>query len=102
MRQIVKIASVLSVALWITGCDQKPEGSGAAAGPQSVPVNVIKVTTQPQEITLELPGRSRAYLEAEVRPQVSGIVLARSFNEGERSRKASLFIKLMRRSMKLR
>ncbi|ACA84432.1 efflux RND transporter periplasmic adaptor subunit [Shewanella woodyi] len=82
MRQIVKIASVISVALWITGCDQKPEGSGTAAGPQSVPVNVIKVATQPQEITLELPGRSRAYLEAEVRPQVSGIVLARSFNEG--------------------
>lgn len=28
MRQIVKIASVLSVALWITGCGQKSDQVG--------------------------------------------------------------------------
>ncbi|MCG9728968.1 efflux RND transporter periplasmic adaptor subunit [Shewanella sp. Isolate13] len=80
MRQIVKIASVLSVALWISGCEQKPEQGPQQRGPMEV--GVITVAAKPQSIMVELPGRSKAYLEAEVRPQVSGIVLARSFNEG--------------------
>lgn len=33
-------------------------------------------------LTVELPGRSRAFKEAEVRPQVSGIVSERNFVEG--------------------
>ncbi|ABV34765.1 efflux transporter, RND family, MFP subunit [Shewanella sediminis HAW-EB3] len=80
MRQIVKIASVLSVALWITACGQKPEQGPQERGPMEV--GVIKVEAQPQSILVELPGRSKAYLEAEVRPQVSGIIMTRGFVEG--------------------
>ena len=42
------------------------------------------VTIQPQQvvITTELPGRTSAYLVAEVRPQVSGIIQKRLFTEG--------------------
>ncbi|RTR38215.1 efflux RND transporter periplasmic adaptor subunit [Shewanella canadensis] len=80
MRQIVKIASVLSVALWITACGQKPEQGPQERGPMEV--GVVTVETQPQSILVELPGRSKAYLEAEVRPQVSGIIMTRGFVEG--------------------
>lgn len=79
MRQIVKIIFAISVALWIVGCDKKTQ---EARSPNAVTVSVINVVTQPQEILVELPGRSKAYLEAEIRPQVSGIITERSFVEG--------------------
>ncbi|PKH58173.1 efflux transporter periplasmic adaptor subunit [Shewanella sp. Choline-02u-19] len=82
MRQIVKIASVLSVALWITGCGQKSDQMGPQErGPMEV--GVITIAAQSQSILVELPGRSKAYLEAEVRPQVSGIIMNRGFVEGK-------------------
>lgn len=82
MRQIVKIASVLSVALWITACGQGgSEGQGQGA-PGKTEVGIIEVAAQAQAINVELPGRSKAFLEAEVRPQASGIITERSFIEG--------------------
>ncbi|QYJ82495.1 efflux RND transporter periplasmic adaptor subunit [Shewanella rhizosphaerae] len=82
MRQIVKIASLVSVALWITGCGQDENQGHSAAAPRSMEVGVVQVVEQPQAIQVELPGRSKAYLEAEVRPQVSGIITERGFVEG--------------------
>jgi membrane fusion protein (multidrug efflux system) len=45
---------------------------------------VAVVTIQPQrvELTTELPGRTAAFRVAEVRPQVSGIIQKRLFQEG--------------------
>lgn len=82
MRQIVKIASVISVALWITACGQKANENQGAGSPRSVEVSIMEVVSGPQSIFVELPGRSKAYLEAEVRPQVSGIITERGFVEG--------------------
>jgi membrane fusion protein (multidrug efflux system) len=44
----------------------------------------VLVTIQPQKITLtsQLPGRTSAYRIAEIRPQVSGLILKRLFTEG--------------------
>lgn len=83
MRQKLKLVTPVLMALGLAACN--PGGASEQAGgpgQQSVPVDVIEVSTKVQPITLELPGRSRAYLEAEVRPQVSGIITARSFTEG--------------------
>ena len=81
MNNKLRIASAIAAALWISGCDMS---SHAASQDQAkaVPVSIIELKSQSQAITMELPGRSRAYMEAEVRPQVNGIVLARSFTEG--------------------
>ncbi|MGC9370196.1 MAG: efflux RND transporter periplasmic adaptor subunit [Paracoccaceae bacterium] len=61
----------------------------ALAGPadaqnQRPPAAVTVSTMQPQAITLTstLPGRVRAAAEAEVRPQVNGIITERLFREG--------------------
>ena len=40
------------------------------------------VNSAPLSVTTELPGRTSAYRVAEVRPQVSGIILHRNFVEG--------------------
>ena len=80
MRQIVKIASVLSAVLWVAGCEQKVEHTPQQQGPTEV--SVVDIATQAQSIMVELPGRSKAYMEAEVRPQVNGIIMTRGFVEG--------------------
>jgi membrane fusion protein, multidrug efflux system len=45
-------------------------------------VSVVTVQAQAVRITTELPGRVTAYRTADVRPQVSGIILKRLFVEG--------------------
>ena len=66
-------------SLGLAACNKEPEG---AQGSGPVPVTVV--TLKPETVTLrrELPGRSSAFLIAEVRPQVDGIVLKRLFTEG--------------------
>lgn len=56
----------------------------AAPGKAQQPTAVTVVTLEPQTVTLTstLPGRVAASAEAEVRPQVNGIVIERLFREG--------------------
>ncbi len=60
----------------LTGCQHR---QGQAPVPE---VAVEEIKTQPVTLTTELPGRSSAYLMAEVRPQVNGIIQQRAFIEG--------------------
>ena len=58
-------------------------GGGEQGGePPKPAVTVATLQTRPVTITRELPGRTNAWLVAEVRPQVSGIVARRLFTEG--------------------
>jgi membrane fusion protein (multidrug efflux system) len=68
----------LVLGLITSGC-----GSQQAAPPPDIP-EVAIVTVQPERVVLttELPGRTSAYLVAEIRPQVNGIVQERLFKEG--------------------
>ena len=55
----------------------------ATDAPQAIPqVGVVTVDTQHFVMTTELPGRTKAYRMAEVRPQVNGIIQKRLFDEG--------------------
>ena len=60
------------------------QNSTGKAPPQAGPPEVAVVEVKPQRvaITTELPGRTSAYLVAEVRPQVGGIIQKRFFTEG--------------------
>lgn len=53
-----------------------------AGAPQAVPVTTL--TLQPQRISVSqtLPGRISAFKQAEIRPQLSGIITKRLFEEG--------------------
>ncbi len=75
------VVLMLSGSLALTGCDEKPAQQGGAAG-QAPEVGVVTLKTEPLQITTELPGRTSAFRVAEVRPQVSGIILKRNFTEG--------------------
>jgi membrane fusion protein (multidrug efflux system) len=58
--------------------------SGTTAAPSNPPpeVGVVTLHSQPVTITTDLPGRMTAYRIAEVRPQVSGVIIKRLFTEG--------------------
>ncbi|HBT2455766.1 TPA: multidrug efflux RND transporter periplasmic adaptor subunit AcrA [Klebsiella aerogenes] len=73
------VVLMLSGCLALTGCDDKPAQQGAQQMPE---VGIVTLKSAPLQITTELPGRTNAYRVAEVRPQVSGIILKRNFTEG--------------------
>ena len=73
------VVLMLSGSLALTGCDEKSAQQGAQQMPA---VGVVTLKSEPLQITTELPGRTNAYRIAEVRPQVSGIILKRNFVEG--------------------
>jgi membrane fusion protein (multidrug efflux system) len=73
-----QLAPVSALALF--GCGHKPAPTSASPPPPKV--SVVTVTAQSVPVTTELPGRVAALRMAEVRPQVSGIVLRRLFVEG--------------------
>lgn len=77
------VAFALAV-LFLSGCSGGKEqgAAGAAAPPQAPAVTVITLRSEAVPMVAELPGRTSPYLIAELRPQVTGIVTERSFNEG--------------------
>ena len=84
MHQLLKrnsafISAALVAALSLAGCS-KPKSAPPPAGPPEVGIIVIK--PEKVSLTTELSGRTVPQLIAEVRPQVSGIILKRLFTEG--------------------
>ena len=72
----------LAVACLMSGGCGKQTNAGASPGANLPEVSVVTVQPQKVTITSELPGRTSAYLVAEVRPQVNGIIQKRLFTEG--------------------
>ncbi|MCX5874629.1 MAG: efflux RND transporter periplasmic adaptor subunit [Deltaproteobacteria bacterium] len=72
------VLMTLLSGLLLVGCDRRQQS------PAPPVAEVVAVTVQPQRLVLttELPGRTSAYLIAEIRPQVNGIVQKRLFTEG--------------------
>ena len=67
----------------LAGCGDKggaPQGQEGGMPPAAV--NVVTLQSSPLMLTTELTGRSAPLRVAEVRPQVSGIILKRLFTEG--------------------
>ena len=72
-------ACSILILLALAGCGGPKQAPPAAQPPE---VSVITVRRQPVAVTTELPGRTSAYLVAQVRARVDGIVQRREFKEG--------------------
>ncbi|CAM8677220.1 efflux RND transporter periplasmic adaptor subunit [Kluyvera sp. M-M157-B] len=77
--RITLLSSLIISATLLSGCDNSGDQQAHAPTPQVI---VHIVNNAPLSITTELPGRTSAFRVAEVRPQVSGIILKRNFVEG--------------------
>jgi membrane fusion protein (multidrug efflux system) len=73
-----RLISVATAAVILAACGQKP----SAPPPQTPEVGVITIQPTIVPVVSELPGRTSAFLVAQVRARVDGIVLRREFTEG--------------------
>ncbi|WP_424459085.1 efflux RND transporter periplasmic adaptor subunit [Ottowia sp.] len=73
-------AALALASAMLAGCGKNAPAPQAQARVPEVGVVVLK--KQSQQLDTQLPGRTAAFLSAEVRPQVSGIVQKRLFTEG--------------------
>jgi membrane fusion protein (multidrug efflux system) len=79
--KIGRVSIAAALMLVLAGCESKQ--TQATAPPRIPQVAVVETRTRPLLLTTELPGRTAAFLVAEVRPQVSGIIQSRLFEEGQ-------------------
>jgi membrane fusion protein, multidrug efflux system len=81
-KHLFKTAAAVSLAALLpAGCGKFMSGRGPTPPP---PPEVAVAVIQPERVVLttELAGRASAFLVAEVRPQVGGIIQKRLFTEG--------------------
>ena len=64
----------------LLGCGEQAQEQRPVAGP--VHVDVLNLAPTRLRLTTELPGRIAAFKQAEVRPQVTGILKSRLYKEG--------------------
>lgn len=70
--------SAATAAVMLAACGQKP----AAPPPPPLEVGIVTVKPATVPVVTELPGRTSAYLVAQVRARVDGIVQRRDYTEG--------------------
>jgi membrane fusion protein, multidrug efflux system len=73
-----RLISVATAAIVLAACGQKQ----SAPPPQTPEVGIVTVQPTAVPVVSELPGRTSAFLVAQVRARVDGIVLDREFTEG--------------------
>lgn len=86
-KRLAALGLLAAIAL-AGACKSKPM-------PMPVPeVAVVVLQTERLALTTELPGRTTAYLVAEIRPQVNGILQKRLFTEGSDVRAGSVLYQI--------
>lgn len=90
----LRLALLISAALFITGCDS-PASEPALSVAQPAPeVGVVTLQISELALTSELPGRTSDFRQAEIRPQVSGILQQRLFTEGQQVEAGQLLYRI--------
>jgi membrane fusion protein (multidrug efflux system) len=82
-RPLLRCLLPVTLATLLAACGQAVSSPQPASMPPPE-VTVATLRAEPVLLTRELPGRTRPYQVAEVRPQVSGLVKSLLFTEGGR------------------
>ncbi|SAL27899.1 RND family acriflavine resistance protein A [Caballeronia turbans] len=77
-RVPLRLITAATAAVFLAACGQKQ----SAPPPQTPEVGIVTVQPTSVPVVVDLPGRTNAYLVAQVRARVDGIVLRREFTEG--------------------
>lgn len=81
--------------LLLAACDRPPRQAASPAGAAPPPaVTVLKAQPESVPLVTELPGRTAARLIAEIRPQVTGIIKERPFEEGSEVKAGQLLYQI--------
>ncbi|MBY4829775.1 MexX/AxyX family multidrug efflux RND transporter periplasmic adaptor subunit [Burkholderia dolosa] len=82
---------VLAAAFVLAGCGKNETGA-APEPPREAKVVTVRPTAVP--MTVELPGRLDAYRQAQVRARVAGIVVARTYEEGQEVKQGAVLFRI--------
>ena len=95
-EKVNKRAKMFAVSITVIGSLMLSGCGSRQAPPKPDLPEVAVVTVHPERVVLttELPGRTSAYFVAEIRPQVSGIVQERLFNEGSDIKAGSVLYRI--------
>lgn len=74
----LRLLTAATAAVFLAACGQKQ----SAPPPQTPEVGTVTVQPTSVPVVVDLPGRTNAYLVAQVRARVDGIVQRREFTEG--------------------
>jgi membrane fusion protein (multidrug efflux system) len=78
-RRLAALTLFAAASASLAGCDK-----GSPPPPHPKPaVDVVTLHAAPVTITTDLPGRLTAHRIADIRPQVSGLIIKRLFTEGD-------------------
>src|SRR5215467_14192000 len=90
-RAVLRLFCVAAGTSLLSAC-----GSGKAASPPPPPPRVSVVTVMPErvELTSEWIATLDGYVNAQIRPQVSGYLIKREYEEGARVRKGQTLFEI--------
>lgn len=83
---------LVAAASLLSGCDEKPTAPPPGAEPIAVDVAIATPSTQARSV--QLTGRLEAYRTAEVRARVEGIVVQRTYVEGQEVKAGDLLFRI--------
>ena len=91
-RRCLQLSSILSVTVALAAC----KSTTASSAPPPSPPQVSVETVQPERVALtsEWIATLDGYVNAQIRPQVSGYLLARNFGEGAVVRKGQVLFEI--------
>ncbi len=87
-----KLLTLIIASIVITGCDDKVNPTQQERPPTKVTYNSIQYS--PVEVTSEFKGRVSAVTEAQVRPQVTGIIQSIKVSDGQTVKKGQVLYKI--------
>ncbi|MBZ9611639.1 efflux RND transporter periplasmic adaptor subunit [Rheinheimera maricola] len=87
-----KLSVALAAVFVLVACSEPQQGAAQSA--PAPEVAVVTLATTVLALTTELPGRTTDYRQAEIRPQVSGILQQRLFTEGQQVEAGQLLYKI--------
>ena len=88
-----ELGAALAAILVLTACSEPQQGA-APKGAPAPQVEVVTLEHSALALTTELPGRTTDYRQAEIRPQVSGILQQRLFTEGQKVAKGEVLYQI--------
>ncbi|WP_166370479.1 efflux RND transporter periplasmic adaptor subunit [Psychromonas sp. SA13A] len=91
-REVKYSLLLLLLPLGLFGCSDQTEPNKRPV--QSIHVDTSTLTYSTLRLTTELPGRITAFKEAEVRPQITGIIESRLYKEGSYVEKGDILFQI--------
>lgn len=90
----LKVISIIIAGIILAGCKESQESNIQMQNKPITAVNAVVINEEKIELTSELNGRVVSSLVSEVRPQVTGIIQERLFEEGTEVKKGQVLYKI--------